>query len=163
MTGDLATCERWLPAVVSHLWTVRLLAALEAATAEMFQHAIADVPRIHEATPRNRSTWTRIGARTRRIGLLKAVAIRLEDTLWRDTQLVGAPGTLVKLLNWKAALTERVDRLGAQLQVAADVYDVATDRLTEAAYASREYRVELGIVGLLVLEFVFMLLELWRG
>jgi hypothetical protein len=149
MTGDLATCERWLPAVVSHLWTVRLPAALEAATAEMFQHAIADVPGIHEATPRDRSTWTRIGARTRRIGLLKAVAIRLEDTLWRDTQLVGEPGTLVTLLNRKASLTERVDRLGAQLHFAADVYDVATDRLTESAYASREYRVELGIVGLL--------------
>jgi hypothetical protein len=162
LTGELANVEQLLPALVSHLWTVSLLESLEEATAQMFQHATEDVHFTHGATKRDLSAWTRIGARTRRMGLLKAVAIILEEKIWRDARLIGEQGKLVKLLNRKAALEERVERLKDKLQFASDMYELSNDRLTEYAYFSREYKVEIWIVVLLVLELIFMTLELLR-
>jgi hypothetical protein len=53
---------------------------------------------------------------------LKAAAITLKEKIWRDALLVGEPGELVKLLNSKAALEQRVAILGDKLQGASDVY-----------------------------------------
>jgi hypothetical protein len=163
LTGELATCEQLLPALVSHLWTVGLLESLEEATVQMFQQATEDVHFTHGATRRDLSAWTRIGSRTRRMGLLKAVAIILEEKIWRDTLLVGEQGTLVKLLNSEAALEDRVAKLGDKLQFASDVYELSNDRLTEYAYFYRQYKVEIWIVVLLLMELVFLIFEFLQG
>jgi hypothetical protein len=159
LTGELTTFEQLMPALVSHLWTVGLLESLEEATAQTFQQATEDVHFTHGATRRDLPAWTRIGARTRRMGLLKAIAIILKEKIWRDTLLVGEQGKLVKVLNSAAALEDRVAILGDKLQFASDVYAVSTDQLTGYAYFYREYKVELWIVMLLSLQRHFGVLS----
>jgi hypothetical protein len=97
------------------------------------------------------------------MGLLKAVAILLEEKIWRDTLLVGEQGKLVKLLNSAAALEGRVAKLGDKLQFASDVYELSNDRLTEYAYFYRQYKVEIWIVVLLLMELVFLIFEFLQG
>jgi len=162
LTGELATFEQLRPVLVSHLWIVGVLEALEEATVQMFQQATEDVHFTHKVTRRDLSAWTHIDARTRRMALLHAVALLLEEKIWRDTLIVGEHGKLVKLLNSKAALKDRVDRLRYRLEFASDVYALSNDRLADYAYFYREYKVEICIVVLLLMEIVLMILELFR-
>ena len=87
---------------------------------------------------------------------------RLEPCLEKPP--ISLPGPARRLASELAMQAEVVDRLGwldDRLEVYEDLYELANDRLSEFSYFSREYRVELWIIVLLIAEVVIMLGELW--
>lgn len=89
--------------------------------------------------------------------------VRLERRL--DKASITLPGSARRLVSELAVQSEVTDRLKSlcdQLEVFEDLCESANDRLLEYSYYRGEYRLELWIIVVLVLELVLILAELLR-
>ena len=68
---------------------------------------------------------------------------------------------LARELAVQSEVVERLRVLDDQLEVVADLYELANDRLTEYSYFLREYRLERWILLALVAELAFSIIGLF--
>ena len=138
------------------------LRRLESETSEKLSAAAGDVDLTHAVVRASLSRQARVNAIT-----VWAAQARIRFTLLEPTVASGAaalPPPSLRLARELAVQSEVVERLRVlddQLEVVADLYELANDRLTEYSYFLREYRLERWILLALVAELAFSIIGLF--
>ena len=138
------------------------LRRLESETSEKLSAAAGDVDLTHAVVRASLSRQARVNAIT-----VWAAQARIRFTLLEPTIASGAaalPPPSLRLARELAVQSEVVERLRVlddQLEVVADLYELANDRLTEYSYFLREYRLERWILLALVAELAFSIIGLF--
>jgi hypothetical protein len=145
----------------------RHVAELEQQLVGDFPTARADVHFAHRVDLADLTEWPRVNEMTRRSlqhrlrhadlsRCLQTNVNRRPPAIWR----------IVQELFERAELEDRLEALGDRIEVVADIYESANDRLSEYSYFRREYKIELWIVVILIAELLVMFGELivtWRS
>jgi uncharacterized Rmd1/YagE family protein len=99
---------------------------------------------------------------TRETALRRIRLARLSPHLEKPTLSLSGPARrLVSELANQADVPDRLKYVDDRLEVFENLYELANDRLSEYSHFVREYRLELWIVALLVVEALLILVELW--
>lgn len=138
------------------------LRRLESETSEKLNAAAGDVDLTHAVVRASLSRQARVHAIT-----VWAAQARIRFTLLEPTVANGAAALpppslrLARELAVQSEVMERLRVLDDQLEVVADLYELANDRLTEYSYFLREYRLERWILLALVAELAFSIVGLF--
>ena len=138
------------------------LRRLESETTEKLNAAAGDVDLTHAVVRASLSRQARVNAIT-----VWAAQARIRFTLLEPTVASGAAALpppslrLARELAVQSEVMERLRVLDDQLEVVADIYELANDRLTEYSYFLREYRLERWILLALVAELAFSIFGLF--
>ena len=160
--GSVRRLDDWLAGLVDFSFYEAELGRLERELDEHWATAEADVDLTHSVDGRALTRRTHVDRMTRDTALRRIRLARLSPNLEKPTLALSGPARrLVSELANQAEVTDRLTYVDERLQVFEDLYESANDRLSEFSYFAREYRVELWIVALLVLEAVLILVELW--
>lgn len=124
--------------------------------------AEADVVLTHSVDREALARRAQVDAMTRTTALRRIRYTRLAPHLEKSSPtLPGLARRLFSELALQAEATDRLKYLDDRLEVYQDLYESANDRLSEFAYYRSEWRLEIWIIALLVLEVVVMLGEMW--
>lgn len=124
--------------------------------------AEADVVLTHTVDREALTRRTQVDAMTRHTALRRIRYTRLAPQLEKSSPAL--PGLARRLFSELALQAEVADRLkyaDDRLEVYEDLYESANDRLSEFAYYRSEWRLEMWIIAILVLEVIVMLGEMW--
>jgi hypothetical protein len=105
----------------------------------------AQISQMSRQTALRRIRFTRLSPR------LDAPSLRLGDTSRR----------MVGKLAHEADIAGRIERVDKRLEVFESLYELANDRLADFTYFRLEYRLEVWIILILVIEVLVMFFELW--
>lgn len=160
--GSIRRLDDWFAGLVDFSFYEAELGRLERELDEHWATAEADAELTHSVDGRSLGRRTHVDRMTRDTALRRIRLARLSPNLEKPTLVLSGPARrLVSELANQAEVTDRLTYIDERLQVFEDLYESANDRLSEYSYFAREYRVELWIVALLVLEAVLILVELW--
>ena len=124
--------------------------------------AEADVALTHSVDRRAAARRDHVAEMTRRMALRRIQLARLTPPLEKAPLTLSGP--VRRLFSELAQQADVVDRLRAaddRLEVFEDLYELANDRLGEFGYFQSGQRLEAWILGVLVLEVLLMVFELW--
>jgi hypothetical protein len=124
--------------------------------------AEADVSLTHIVDRRAMARRVHVDEMTRRTALRRIRLARLTPLLEKTPLTLSGP--MRRLFSELAQQADAVDRLRAaddRLEVFEDLYELANDRLGEFGYFQRGQRLEAWILGVLVIEVLLMVFELW--
>lgn len=120
------------------------------------------LPLTHQVDDSSFEKLGEVNERTEWIYSLRARFVRVEPFL--DVPPAYLPATAKRIVQELCAQIETLARLRVlddQLEVYEDAYELCSDRILEYSYFRREFKVELWIIAILVLEVVIMGYELW--
>ena len=124
--------------------------------------AEADVSLTHSVDRSAMARRDHVDEMTRRTALRRIQLARLTPLLEKAPLTLSGP--MRRLFSELAQQADVVDRLRAaddRLEVFEDLYELANDRFAEFGYFQRGQRLEAWILGVLVLEVLLMVFELW--
>ncbi len=163
LIGPPERLQEILPGLVEFAFHDGELRKLEREVDADWSVAEGDIDLNHSVDDRSLSRRRHVDEMTRRTLGRRMRFARLEPCLEKPSAAL--PGPARRLAGELALLSEAVDRLrwlDDRLEVYEDLYELANDRLSEYSYFSREYRLEVWIIVLLIAEVVIMGVELWR-
>lgn len=160
--GSARRLDDWLAGLIDFSFYEAELGRLERELEDHWSTAEADVVLTHSVSDGALARRAHVDRMTRETALRRIRLARLSPNLEKPTLALSGPARrLVSELANAADVADRLHYVDDRLQVYEDLYESANDRLSEYSYFAREYRVELWIVGLLVVEAVLILVELW--
>lgn len=160
--GSARRLDDWLAGLVDFSFYEADLGRLERELEDHWATAEADVVLTHSVSERALARRAHVDRMTRETALRRIRLARLSPNLEKPTLTLSGPARrLVSELANAADVADRLHYVDDRLQVYEDLYESANDRLSEYCYFAREYRLELWIVGLLVLEAILILVEIW--
>ncbi|HVW38144.1 MAG TPA: hypothetical protein VHB99_12590, partial [Pirellulales bacterium] len=121
-----------------------------------------DVSLTHSVDRNTMDCRDHVAEMTRRTALRRIQLARLTPLLEKAPHTLSGP--MRRLFSELAQQADAVDRLRAaddRLEVFEDLYELANDRLAEFGYFQRGQRLEAWSLGVLVLEVLLMVFELW--
>lgn len=137
------------------------LRRLEQELEEAWPTAEADVLLTHGVDRASLARRDHVNRMTRSTALRRIRFARLSPHLEKaPATLPGAGRRLATELALQAEVTERLKYVDDRLEVFEDLYELANDRLSEFRYFSQEYRLEMWIVVLLVIEALLIVGDL---
>jgi hypothetical protein len=163
LIGPPERLQEILPGLLEFAFHEGELRKLEREVEADWSIAEGDIDLNHSVDNRSLARRRHVDEMTRRALSRRMRFARLEPCLEKPSAAL--PGPARRLAGELGLLSEAIERLGwldDRLEVYEDLYELANDRLSEFAYFSREYRLEVWIIVLLVAEVVIMGLELWR-
>jgi hypothetical protein len=163
LIGPPDRLQEILPGLIEFAFHEGELRKLEREVDADWAIAEQDVDLNHSVNDRSLSRRRHVDDMTRRTLGRRMRFARLEPCLEKPSAAL--PGPARRLAGELALLSEAIERLGwldDRIEVYEDLYELANDRLSEYSYFSREYRLELWIIVLLIAEVVIMGLELWH-
>jgi hypothetical protein len=120
-----------------------------------------DVPLTHRVDRRALHRWRHVARMTEAVAGARFRLVAIEACLERGPEsLQGLARRLFIELALRIGATHRLERLDDQIDVVADLYELANDRLSEFSYFRREYVLEFLIIGVLALEVLLLLYEI---
>lgn len=123
--------------------------------------AEADVPLTHGVDQAALARREHVNQMTRRTALRRIRLARLAPHLEKSSAALPGPARRLSAeLALQAEVVERLKYVDERLEVFEDLYELANDRLSEFAYFRQEYRLEVWIVVLLVVEALLILGEM---
>ena len=154
--------EELMAALVDFSFHEGALRWLENAIDTDYQSAAQDIALTHQVDKAALARWPHVNTMTRRVTAYRMAFIPLEARLGRpSSQLTGPARALVSELVMQTDMTDRLSLLDDKLEVLEDLYELANDRISEFSYFKREYRLEWGILFVLVVEVLVMLWEIY--
>jgi hypothetical protein len=124
--------------------------------------AQADIELTHQVATRQLRRSAHVNEMTQRTTRRRMRVARLERHLEKAS--IALPGSARRLVSELLTQAEIVDRLKAvdnRLEVYEDLYELANDRLSEYRYYRGEFRLEVWIILILMIEVVLMLWEIY--
>lgn len=159
--GDPARIHEFLPALIAFAYHEGELRRMERETDEHLRSAEMDIGLTHQVSDADLARWPRANEGVRRATLLRIHFARLEPRLERPSlQLAGATRRFVSELVLQTDVVGRLEVLDDRIEVLQDLYESATDRLSEYSYFRREYRLEIGIIIVLLVEIAAIVWEI---
>lgn len=144
-------------------WYESRLRDLENAVAQAWKPAQRDIELTHQLQPAALSRQTEVNRQVLHTTHWRMTYTRLESHLEKPPQQL--PGAVRRLYNELSVQAEAHDRLAAlddRIEVLQDLYELATDRLSEYRYYRGELRVEWLIVAILLIDTGLSLWEFWH-
>lgn len=161
--GAARRLDDWLAGLVDFSFFEGQLGRLERELDDHWATAEADVALTHSVSGGALARRAHVDQMTRDTALRRIRLARLSPYLEKPTLALSGPARrLVSELANQADVADRLKYVDDRLQVYEDLYESANDRLSEYSYFVREYRLELWIVALLVIESLLILVELWQ-
>lgn len=161
--GAARRLDDWLAGLVDFSFYEGQLGRLERELDDHWATAEADVALTHSVSGGALRQQSHVDEMTRDTALRRIRLVRLSPYLEKPTLALSGPARrLVSELANQADVADRLKYVDDRLQVYEDLYESANDRLSEYSYFVREYRLELWIVALLVIEALLILVELWQ-
>ncbi len=163
LIGPPERLQEILPGLLAFSFHEGQLRNLEREVDADWSVAEGDIDLNHSVNDRSLARRVHVDEMTRRTLGRRMRFARLEPCLEKPSAEL--PGPARRLAGELALLSEVIERLGwldDRLEVYEDLYELANDRLSEFSYFSREYRLEVWIIVLLIAEVVIMGVELWR-
>lgn len=159
--GAAADFDTYLQALASFAFYEAELRRLETDVGGWWPLAQKDIPLTHRVDGRALYRWNHVAKMTEMVALARFRHVALDDALERGPEAL--PGLARRLLMELAARTDASHRLACldeRVDVLADLYELANDRLSEFSYFRREYVLEFLIIGVLALEVLLLLYEI---
>lgn len=138
------------------------LESIESEISKSWSTLKGHLPLTHQVDDASFAKLPEVNERTEWIYGLRARFVRVEPFL--DIPPAYLPPAAKRIVQELCTTLETLARLRVlddQLEVFEDAYELCSDRILEYSYFSREYKVELWIIVILVLEVVLMGYELW--
>jgi hypothetical protein len=162
VVGSARRLDDWLPGLVDFSFYEAELGRLERELADGWPTAEADVALTHSVGAGALARREHVNQTTRETALRRIRLARLSPHLEKPTLSLSGPARrLVSELANQADVADRLKYVDDRLEVFENLYELANDRLSEYSHFVREYRLELWIVALLVVEALLILVELW--
>lgn len=161
--GSVERCRELLEGLVAFAWYESRLRHLENAVAQAWESARRDIELTHQPKPQDLLRQPQVNRQVLHTTRWRMTYTRLESHLEKPPQQL--PGAVRRLYNELSVQAETHDRLAAlddRIEVLQDLYELATDRLSEYRYYRGELRVEWLIVAILLIDTGLSLWELWR-
>ena len=160
MQGSHERMPEVFAALVDFAFYEGQLRDLERETPEKLENATADVPLTHAVTEVDLLRQAHVNQVTEWAGRARIRFTSIQPRLEKASiGLAPVSRRLVTELCVQSETAERLRAVDDQLEVIEDLYELANDRLTEFAYFSREYRIEIWILAALIIEAVVMIFE----
>lgn len=154
--------EELMAALVDFSFHEGALRRLENAIETDYRAAAQDIALTHQVDEAAIARWPHVNSMIRAVTSYRMAFVPLEARLEKSSnQLTGPARILVSELVMQTDVTDRLSLLDDKLEVLEDLYESANDRISEYSYFKREYRLEWGILFVLVLEVIIMLWEIY--
>lgn len=160
--GSSERFEDLMAALVDFSFHEGALRWLENAIDADYRAAAQDIPLTHQVDEAALTRWPHVNNMTRTVTGYRMAFVPLEARLEKSSsQLTGPARVLVSELVRQTDVMDRLSLLDDKLEVLEDLYELANDRISEFSYFKREYRLEWGILFVLVAEVIVMLWEIY--
>ena len=161
LIGDPARTREILRAVIEFAYYEGNLHRMEREVDTYLRAAENDISLTHQVTDSDLARWPRANEGVKLATLLRMHYVRLETRLERpSSNLAGPARRLVAELALQVDVADRLVAVDDRIEVLQDLYESATDRLSEYSYFRREYRLEVGIIIVLVVEVIAIIWEI---
>ncbi len=160
--GTPERCDELAPGLIEFAFYEGELQKLERELEQYWPAAESDAALTHAVGQPELAQQSHVNELTAGMARRRIRFARLEPCLEKAS--IALPGPARRLAGELAMQAEVLDRLGwvdDRLEVFENLYELANDRLTEFTYFNREFRLELWIIVLLVMEVIIMGLDLW--
>ncbi|MBJ9975239.1 hypothetical protein IAE35_05500 [Pseudomonas sp. S75] len=158
--GNPERCEELLAGIVAFSWYEGCLRGLETDIAAFWSTADDDIELTHMPCKRHQARSSHVDACVTRTTRWRMAYTRLETCLEKaPTRLSSAVRRLYNELAMQTDVHDRLVSLDDRIEVLQDLYELATDRLSEHRHVIQELRVEWLIVALLLVEAA---LSVWQ-
>ncbi|MHB2169578.1 hypothetical protein [Alsobacter sp. R-9] len=151
-----------VPAAVALAWLAQAVTRMEDEARAIWSRLEGDVPLTHAVGVADLGQQPHVDDMTRRGWRLRTAHVTLTRLGERPGDLPPASLRLYRELMLQAGLSDRLASMEDTIECIQDLYESATDRLTEFSYFRREYRIEVLILLVLVTELAFLGAELFR-
>lgn len=142
---------------------IATLAGIEARAEALWRTAHDDIDLTHGLRARDLTRQRCVNVATREITRLRMDFADIAPSLERaPPEMEGLARRVVMEFGAMADMPHRLEQLDEKLDVIADIYELANDRLSEFSYFRREYRVEWLIVILLAADLALSLADWLR-
>ena len=137
------------------------LARLESQINASWNTLGVDIELTHSVSAKDLQRQPHVDAMTKIAASMRIAFVRLQSAMEAPaTELSGVAKRIFGELALQAHTVERLRMLDDSVEVTQDLYELANDRLSEFRYFLREYRIEVLIVIVLVVEVALTLCEL---
>ncbi|MBB4865112.1 hypothetical protein HNP46_003988 [Pseudomonas nitritireducens] len=161
--GNAERYDELLDGLIAFAWYEYRLRLLEQAVAAAWLPAADHIRLTHQVARRDLARQGQINGCVQSTTSWRMAFVRVEAHL--ETPPRHLAGPIQRLYNELAVQANTHDRLAAldeRIEVLQDLYELATDRLSEYRYFRRELQVEWLIVAILLIEAGMSLWELWK-
>ena len=158
IVGDPVRMPEIFPGVLQFSFYEGELRRLEREVDDYLCKAESDIPLTHEVDDEAVARWPHVNTMTKMVTLLRFHYVRLESRLEKASPaLAGPTRRMISELIVQAELADRLAVVDERLEVLQDLYESANDRISEYSYFKREYRLEVWIIIVLLLEVMVMI------
>ncbi len=156
--GSTHDCDKAIAGLVEFAFLEGELRRLEQAITPHQATAERDVDFAYDIRSRDRSQWARLYRTIQALYTLRLQFARLEPQLLQASRTLPAEARhLIARLSAKADIEARLESLSDQLEACEDLYEGATDRISDFCNYRKELWLEIAIVILLLVEVVLLL------
>jgi len=120
-----------------------------------------DVALTHQVSPREFERWEKVNQMTRLIAVKRVEFTRLEGSVMKAGIATSDSGKCLYQMIKMAEFEDRMEHVDDKIDVIADIYELANDRLSEFSYFHREYKVELWITWILIIELALLVADIF--
>jgi|SRR5579859_7678369 len=159
--GAASDVDPYLRGLASFALHEAELRRLELDLSAWWPAAQKDAPLTHRVNGRALQRWRHVGKMTEAVTGARFRHVAIDGAMDKGPEGLAALGRRVFLeLALRIDATRRLAHLDDQIDVLADLYELANDRLSEFSYFRREYVLEFLIIGVLALEVLLLLYEI---
>ena len=138
------------------------LRRLESQVAAWWSQAQGDIALTHQVDREAERRWPHVNAMTEAVTRARMTHIAIEGPLEKGpAELPGLARRLFAELAQRVETPHRLERLDERIDVLADLYELANDRLSEYSYFRREYLLEALIVAVLAIEAALLVYDIF--
>lgn len=136
------------------------LKRLERCTAEALNLAEQDVELTHQVSSKDFSRWSSVNSMTEAIGKERIAFTKLEGAIMHLGIATLDDGKTLYQLTKASEFEDRMEHIDDVIEVVTDIYELCNDRISEFAYFDKEYKCELWIILILILEVLLLVVDI---
>lgn len=156
--------DTYFPVLLDFGYHERALRLLEQARAEAWNDFESDTPYAHRITTHDPKRFDMIAQRTETALRQRASLARIEPHFYGpQPHMQPLANQLLERLRERARIDDRVEILYGQLEVVVEMYEMASQRISDFKHARQSHALEWGIIVLIIAEVALLLFDLlWK-
>lgn len=158
--GSLDNIDYGLKILGQFLLLEQELRRLEQSTTAALNSSEKDVELTHQVSPKEFSRWASVNKMTEAIGRERIAFTKLEGAIMRLGIATTDHDKTIYQLTKAAEFEDRLEYVDDVIEVVADIYELCNDRISEFTYFDKEYKCELWIVLILILELMLLVVDI---